>query len=97
MKALQSRDRVGAVVRVGAEPDAAKAFARCGNGTNGQDSLQKPDIVYWPTATAFDRQLVAVGIPFERKGEILVLERKSSGALTSRRATATEQMNCGIC
>jgi len=59
---------------------AAKAFrsSQC-----GQEEMRKRDLVYWPSRTAFDRQVVEVGVPFYRKGEWIVLVRRESGALKS--------------
>jgi len=66
--------------RIGPAPPI-KAF---GTRSGGQDERPAPDLVWWPTRMAFDRQLVQVGEPFERKGEVLMLERAQSGALKSR-------------
>lgn len=67
---------------------AAKAF---GNDTTGQDPLpKKPDFVYWPSRTDPTCQVVEIGVPFVRNKivggvrEVLVVDRKENGALTSR-------------
>lgn len=39
--------------------------------------------IWWPTRNASDRQLVYVGFPFIRKGEVVLVER-INGVLKSR-------------
>jgi len=49
-----------------------------------EEPPKKKDEVYWPTATAFDRQLVEVGVPFIRKKEKIMVKRDpKTGVLTS--------------
>ncbi|MDD5022904.1 MAG: hypothetical protein PHU63_01925 [Candidatus ainarchaeum sp.] len=59
---------------------------------NGRNS-EKRDLIWWPTRTALDRQLVEIGVPFQRKtregtsinGEwIIVLRDEKTGFLKSR-------------
>lgn len=43
------------------------------------------EYVWWPSHTAFDRQLVRVGVPFVRKGErTLVYREREGGVLHSK-------------
>lgn len=64
---------------------------------NGRKEVER-DLVWWPTRTAFDRQLAEVGVAFQKKGPVgsvcakewIILLRSDNGYLRSRAATFAE-------
>jgi hypothetical protein len=49
------------------------------------DEGKKREFIWWPDQNAIDRQKIEIGIPFERKGEwILVWRDEKSGAIKSK-------------
>lgn len=82
---LQNPCGAGALVRV--EPIAAKKF----NDRSSPEPPMKKDLVHWPSKNSLSAQLVEVGVPFVRDKlypdgtkEVVVVERKENGTLTSR-------------
>ncbi len=43
----------------------------------------KREFIWWPDNNALDRQKIEIGVPFERKGERLLVEKTKGGGLKS--------------